>query len=43
MYEEMYSARLPRRRLEQGRVRLPGSVRGEVLRGEYEGQREDAG
>ena len=43
MYQEVHSPRLPGTRVEQGRVRLLGSVRGEVFRCYDEGQREDAG
>ena len=34
---------VPRSRPEQGRVRLPRPLREQVLRGQRQGQREDAG
>ena len=39
----MCPRRLPRRRPEQGRIRLPGPLRLQVLRRQHQGQREDAG
>jgi hypothetical protein len=42
VYEEVHTCRLPRRRSQQGRVGLSGSMRGKVLRGQCQGQREDA-
>ena len=42
VYEEVHTCRLPRRRSQQRRVGLSGSMRGKVLRGQRQGQREDA-
>jgi hypothetical protein len=43
MHAEMHPPRLPGRRAQQGRVSLPRSLRLQVLRGQRQGQREDAG
>ena len=40
MYEEMRTHRLPRKRSEQGRVRMLGPMRGQILRCHHEGQRQ---
>ncbi|PIB03228.1 hypothetical protein CB0940_11676 [Cercospora beticola] len=42
MHKEVHPQQLPRRRTEQGRIRLPRSMRREVLRGQHQGVREDA-
>lgn len=42
VYEEVHTSRLPRRRSQQRRVGLSGSMRGKVLRSQRQGQREDA-
>jgi hypothetical protein len=43
MPKKMHTSGLPRRRTKQGGVRVSGSMCGEVLRGQHQGQREDAG
>ena len=43
MHKEVHPRRLPRTGLEQRRICLLGSMRGQVLRCHDEGQREDAG
>lgn len=43
MHQEMHPQQLPRRRIEQGRVRLPGSMCCKVLRSEHQSLGEDAG
>ncbi|KAK4991368.1 hypothetical protein LTR28_001352, partial [Elasticomyces elasticus] len=43
LHTQMHPAHLPRSRPEQGRVRLSGPLRGQVLRGQRQGVGEDAG
>lgn len=43
LFRKMHRHIVPRSGPEQGRIRMSGSVRGQVLRGQCQGQREDAG
>ena len=42
MHEEVHTTGVPRSRPEQGRISLPGPMRGEVFRGQRQSLREDA-